>query len=235
MGREVGVFLMVRISHPPRSASAIAHTRPAKGLSRPEGTIPSDCFLILWSTDTLSNPSYQSLIHMAERLTLSCESYKVAMLGLTFCLTAPMIAPACLLFFVANFVVWRYHTLYVYERGWESNGSMWFTVVELVVWSLLVAQSFTSCVLFSKQAYLEGIVLYITVPYYLYKYIVSVKAEFGSGNRSGLARFPNPTHLRLRNLFHGFTSTPVIKRKYNTHGTSALFYLSAGDCSDRLR
>jgi hypothetical protein len=172
---------------------------------------------------------------MAERLTLSCESYKVAMLGLTFCLTAPMIAPACLLFFVANFVVWRYHTLYVYERGWESNGSMWFTVVELVVWSLLVAQSFTSCVLFSKQAYLEGIVLYITVPYYLYKYIVSVKAEFGSGNRSGLARFPNPTHLRLRNLFHGFTSTPVIKRKCNTHGTRALCYLSAGDCSDRLR
>tara|TARA_B110000090_G_scaffold59612_1_gene68140 strand:- start:1170 stop:1676 length:507 start_codon:yes stop_codon:yes gene_type:complete len=168
---------------------------------------------------------------MAERLTLSCESYKVAMLGLTFCLTAPMIAPACLLFFVANFVVWRYHTLYVYERGWESNGSMWFTVVELVVWSLLVAQSFTSCVLFSKQAYLEGIVLYITVPYYLYKYIVSVKAEFGSGNRSGLTRFPNPTHLRLRNLFHGFKSTPVIKRKCNTHGTSALFYLSA----DRLR
>ena len=106
----------------------------------------------------------------------------VCMLGLTFCLTAPMIAPACLLFFVANFVVWRYHTLYVYERGWESNGSMWFTVVELVVWCLLVAQSFTSCVLFSKQAYLEGIVLYVTVPYYLYKYIVSVKAEFGSGN-----------------------------------------------------
>ena len=106
----------------------------------------------------------------------------VAMLGLTFCLTAPMMAPACLLFFVANFVVWRYHVLYVYERGWESNGSMWFTVVELVTWSLLVAQSFTSCVLFSKSAYLEGIALYVTVPYYLYKYVVSIKAEFGSGN-----------------------------------------------------
>ena len=106
----------------------------------------------------------------------------VAMLGLTFCLTAPMMAPACLLFFVANFVVWRYHVLYVYERGWESNGSMWFTVVELVVWSLLVAQSFMSCVLFSKSAYLEGIALYLTIPYYLYKYVVSIKAEFGSGN-----------------------------------------------------
>ena len=48
----------------------------------------------------------------------------VVMLGkLTFSLTAPVMAPACVLFFVGNFVVWRYHVLYVYERGYESNGS----------------------------------------------------------------------------------------------------------------
>ena len=45
-------------------------------------------------------------------------------------------------------------------------------MVELVVWSLLVAQSFMSCVLFSKSAYLEGIALYVTIPYYLYKDVV---------------------------------------------------------------
>ena len=106
----------------------------------------------------------------------------VVMLGLTFSLTAPVMAPACVLFFVGNFVVWRYHVLYVYERGYESNGSMWYTAAELVVWSLLVAQSFTSCVLFSKAAWLQGIALYVTVPYYLYRYMVSIKAEFGGGN-----------------------------------------------------
>ena len=72
--------------------------------------------------------------------------------------------------------MWRYHVLYVYERGYESNGAMWFSVVELMVWSLLIAQSFTSCVLFSKAAWTPGIVLYITVPYYLYRYIGSIKA-----------------------------------------------------------
>jgi len=106
-----------------------------------------------------------------------------------------------------------------------------------MVWSLLIAQSFTSCVLFSKsvrfrfinssthqlinssthqlttlslppslppsaplflqhslthsptpspppplQAWTPGIILYLTVPYYLYRYICSVKAEFGSGS-----------------------------------------------------
>ena len=44
-----------------------------------------------------------------------------------------VMAPACVLFFLLNFVVWRYHVLYVYERGHESNGAMWFTVVELMV------------------------------------------------------------------------------------------------------
>ena len=68
------------------------------------------------------------------------------------------------------------------ERGYESNGAMWFSVVELMVWSLLIAQSFTSCVLFSKAAWTPGIILYITVPYYLYRYICSIKAEFGSGS-----------------------------------------------------
>ena len=43
------------------------------------------------------------------------------------------------------------------ERGYESNGAMWFSVVELMVWSLLIAQSFTSCVLFSKAAWTPGV------------------------------------------------------------------------------
>ena len=106
----------------------------------------------------------------------------VVMLGLTFCLIAPVMAPACVLFFVMNFVVWRYHVLYVYERGHESNGSMWFTVVELTVWALLIAQVFTSFVLFSKAAWIPGLALYMTVPYYLYRYFVSLRSEFGSGS-----------------------------------------------------
>ena len=56
--------ISVRISQSPRSACLIAHTRPAKGLLRPEGRIPSDCY-----PDCLrnTNPSYT----WSERLTLS--------------------------------------------------------------------------------------------------------------------------------------------------------------------
>jgi hypothetical protein len=55
----------VSISHPTQSASLIAHTRPAKGLLRLKGRIPSNCY-----PDCLrnTNPSYT----WSERLTFSC-------------------------------------------------------------------------------------------------------------------------------------------------------------------
>ena len=59
---------------------------------------------------------------------------------------------------------------------------MWFTVVELTVWALLIAQVFTSFVLFSKAAWIPGLALYMTVPYYLYRYFVSLRSELGSGS-----------------------------------------------------
>ena len=53
------------LSHSPRSSSAIAHTRPAKGrLLRPEGRIPSDCY-----HDCLRNTNPGYTHH--DRLTLS--------------------------------------------------------------------------------------------------------------------------------------------------------------------
>ena len=49
------------LSQAPRSACAIAHTRPAKGALRPEGRIPSDCYhncLRNTMEYSISNPSY---------------------------------------------------------------------------------------------------------------------------------------------------------------------------------
>jgi hypothetical protein len=49
------------LSHPPRTAFAIAHTRPAKGRLRPEGTISNPSYYGVQYT--LPNPSYQSRIY----------------------------------------------------------------------------------------------------------------------------------------------------------------------------
>lgn len=104
----------------------------------------------------------------------------ILLLGLTFVTIAPLIPLAACVFFVTNFVIWRYHVLYVYERGHESNGAVWFPISQLVLLSLLIAQTFLSCVLFSKSAYFQGGVLYVTVPFYLNKVNKRLRKEFGS-------------------------------------------------------
>ena len=110
----------------------------------------------------------------------------VMLIGLTFACVAPVIPIACSLFYVTNFVIWRYHVLYVYERGYESNGAVWLTFSQLVLLSLLIAQTFLSCVLFSKEAYIQGAVLYVTVPYYLSRANRTIHDEFGASASWGV-------------------------------------------------
>jgi len=106
----------------------------------------------------------------------------VMLLGLTFVCVAPLVSVAAMMFFISNFIIWRYHVLYVYERGYESNGAVWFSITQLVVLSLLISQTFISCVLFSKGAYLQGAVLYITVPYYLFRFYGTLRRKYGGAS-----------------------------------------------------
>ena len=106
----------------------------------------------------------------------------VMLIGLTFVNIAPLIPLACSLFYLTNFIIWRYHVLYVYERGYESNGSVWFAFTQLVLLSLVIAQTFLSCVLFSKQAYIQGAILYVIVPYYVSRIYRQLKSEYGSAS-----------------------------------------------------
>ena len=87
----------------------------------------------------------------------------VMMIGLVFATVAPLITLLCAVFFVFNFVIWRYHVLYVYERSYEAGGTMWVTFCNLTIYSLMIAQSFLSFVLLSKQAYAGALILWITV------------------------------------------------------------------------
>ena len=106
----------------------------------------------------------------------------VMLIGLTFVNIAPLIPLACALFYLTNFIIWRYHVLYVYERGYESNGSVWFAFTQLVLLSLVIAQTFLSCVLFSKQAYIQGGILYVIVPFYVSRIYNQLKTEYGSAS-----------------------------------------------------
>ena len=86
----------------------------------------------------------------------------VMLIGLVFAPVAPMISLLSTIFFVFNFIIWRYHILYVYDKTYESSGSMWQTVTDLTIYALLIAQSFLSFVLLSKRAYAPSLVLWVT-------------------------------------------------------------------------
>jgi len=86
----------------------------------------------------------------------------VMLIGLVFAPVAPMISLLSTIFFIFNFIIWRYHVLYVYDKTYESSGSMWQTVTDLTIFALLIAQSFLSFVLLSKRAYAPSLVLWIT-------------------------------------------------------------------------
>lgn len=44
------------------------------------------------------------------------------MVGLAYGVTAPLIAPIALVFFFTAYITWRYCSLYIYERSYESGG-----------------------------------------------------------------------------------------------------------------
>jgi hypothetical protein len=49
------------------------------------------------------------------------------LVGLAYVVTAPLLAPIVLLFFLTSYVTWRYAVTYIYERSYESGtcGSGW--------------------------------------------------------------------------------------------------------------
>lgn len=50
----------------------------------------------------------------------------VFLIGFTYCVQSPIIAPVTLSYFAGMWIVWRYHVLYVYVRSYESGGEMIF-------------------------------------------------------------------------------------------------------------
>lgn len=53
------------------------------------------------------------------------DNLMAALLGLTFCVISPLIAPIVLLFFIVNNIVGRYQLIYVYTERFQSGGKVW--------------------------------------------------------------------------------------------------------------
>ena len=67
----------------------------------------------------------------------------VFIITLAYCACSPVILPFAFLYFLASWVYWRYHILYISERCYESGGRIWDSVFASVMWCLVIMELFT--------------------------------------------------------------------------------------------
>ncbi|GMH42492.1 hypothetical protein BSKO_10411 [Bryopsis sp. KO-2023] len=105
----------------------------------------------------------------------------IFLIALAYSVTAPIIVPLALVFFMTSWLTWRYQVLYVFVRKYESGGKMWPFVFNRMLWILWLFQVFTSCILTVKQAFWEAAILWVTVPIILLRFWRYCEARFKSG------------------------------------------------------
>ncbi len=104
--------------------------------------------------------------------------YLEILLGIIFCIISPVMLSACLFYFLTGWLVWRYTVLYVYERSYESGGSMFTITYHATITALYCLIGFTSLVLLFKQGFVQMVVLIMTIPFSIYGFDTWIRATF---------------------------------------------------------
>ncbi|EFJ50262.1 hypothetical protein VOLCADRAFT_89203 [Volvox carteri f. nagariensis] len=85
------------------------------------------------------------------------------MVGLAYVVTAPLIAPIALLFFITAYITWRYAIVYIFERQYESGGQMFPVVFSHMTGYLLVGELFTGAVLLTNGGWMQAALLWCSL------------------------------------------------------------------------
>eukprot|EP00884_Botryococcus_braunii_P022692 jgi/Botrbrau1/9106/Bobra.0305s0013.1 len=115
---------------------------------------------------------------------LGCNLMLIYVMALSFAVVSPIILPFTLLFFLENWVVWRYQMLYAFERSYESGGILWHQTFSALLWSLFIFVFFTGCVLITNEGIYQGAIMIFTGPLLIYWYYRYMAYRFGKGRNS---------------------------------------------------
>jgi hypothetical protein len=93
------------------------------------------------------------------------------LMGLSFSVMCPIIAPTALIFFLVSFLVWKYQLVYVYNPPYEAGGLLWKNVFNQSCCALFIFQLMMIAVLGVKESIGAPIVvaplLFITIAFQL--------------------------------------------------------------------
>ncbi|KAG2438979.1 hypothetical protein HYH02_010771 [Chlamydomonas schloesseri] len=109
----------------------------------------------------------------------------IFLIAFAFAVVSPILLPMALLFFAMAWLFWRWALLYVYVRKYEGGGTMWPFIFARVMVCMAIFPLFTACVFVTKEAYIQAILLFVTVPPILirfnsfcyYRYEVGLRAS----------------------------------------------------------
>jgi hypothetical protein len=105
----------------------------------------------------------------------------IYLLALTFSVSAPLLLPFSVIWFLCAWVQWRHNLCYVYQRKYESGGLMWTYLFSRICMCLVIMQLFTFCVLAFKGAYVQAFLIVAFMPALTAKFHRSCQRRFGRG------------------------------------------------------
>jgi len=88
----------------------------------------------------------------------------ILLIGIVYAVSTPILPAFCALYFLLAWGVYKHHLLYVYSRAYESGGYYYYCLFNRVLILLNTMTIFTSIQFFSKQAWVQAVVLIVTGP-----------------------------------------------------------------------
>ena len=100
--------------------------------------LPSGVLGSLWRRCSRGESARRRLRPQSVRYGRECGiTMLVFLIGISYCVQSPLIAPAALAYFIGGWAAWRYLSLFVYIRSYESCGEMVFTYTRRAVFHSL--------------------------------------------------------------------------------------------------
>ena len=101
----------------------------------------------------------------------------INLLGLTFCLICPIIAPAALIYFCTTYIVRKHDLLYVYRQPYQAGAMAWPRIFKQICTALFIFQLVMICLLALKKS-VAGPIIIVPLPFLTFVFMGSVSSTF---------------------------------------------------------
>jgi hypothetical protein len=101
----------------------------------------------------------------------------VILLGLTFCIICPIIAPAALVYFTTAYIVRKHNLVYVFRQPYQAGGMAWPRIFNQVCTGLIIFHLIMICLLALKKS-IAGPVICIPLPFLTLAFMRTVSTTF---------------------------------------------------------